>query len=89
MTSSSCGTKIAICGVRVFLGWGWGYRLAHVGYCGAVNIGHDEDLELWLYLEYQVTAILVPVTKSELTEEGTWSEVLIFGRGMDDKNVGV
>ena len=23
------------------------------------------------------------------TEEGTWSEVLIFGRGMDDKNVGV
>jgi hypothetical protein len=24
------------------------YHLAHMGYCGAVNIGHDEDLELWL-----------------------------------------
>jgi len=30
-----------------FLGGG-GNRLAHVGFCGAVNIGHDEDLELWL-----------------------------------------
>jgi hypothetical protein len=38
-------------------------------------------------LEYHVTAILVPVTKSELIEEGRWSEVLIFGRGMDVKNV--
>jgi len=27
---------------------GGGYRLARVGYCGAVNIGHDEDLEPWL-----------------------------------------
>ena len=63
--------------------------MARVGYCGAVNIGHDEDLELWLYLEFHVTAILVPVTKLELTEEGVWSEVLIFGRGMDAKNVGV
>jgi hypothetical protein len=63
--------------------------LARVGYYGAVNIGHDEDLEVWLYLEYHVRAILVPVTKSELIEEGLWSEVLIFGRGMDAKNVGM
>ena len=29
--------------------WGGGrYRLARVGFCGAINIGHDEDLELWL-----------------------------------------
>jgi len=26
---------------------------------------------------------LVPVAKSELIEEGVWSEVLIIGRGMD------
>ena len=45
-----------------FLGVG-GCRLARVGYCGTVNIGHDEDLELWLYLEYHVIAILVPVKK--------------------------
>ena len=49
-----------------------------MGYCGAVNIGHDEDLELWLYLEYHVMAMLVPVTKSELIEGGVLSEVLIF-----------
>jgi hypothetical protein len=42
-------------------GKGGGYRLARVGYCGAVNIGHVEDLELWLYLEYHVIAILVPL----------------------------
>ena len=30
-----------------FLGVG-GCRLARVGYCGTVNIGHDEDLELGL-----------------------------------------
>jgi len=29
------------------------------------------------------------VTKSELIGEGAWSEVLIFGRGMDAKNVDV
>jgi len=40
-------------------------------------------------LEYHVIAILVPVTKSELTEEGVYSDVLILGRGMDAKNVGV
>ena len=28
--------------------WGGGYHLAHVGYCGAVNFGHHDDLELWL-----------------------------------------
>jgi len=28
-------------------------------------------------------------SKSELIGEGVWSEVLIFGRGMDAKNVGV
>ena len=66
-----------------------GYSLARVGYCGGVNIGHGEDLEPWLTLECHVIAILVPVTKSELIEEGLWSEVLIFGRGMDSKNVGV
>ena len=52
-------------------------------FCGAVTIGHDEDLELWLYLEYHVIAILVPVTKSELIEEHVWLEVPIFGHGMD------
>ena len=29
-------------------GFGGDYRLARVGYCGAVNIGHVEDHELWL-----------------------------------------
>jgi hypothetical protein len=24
-----------------------GCRLVRVGYCGAVNIGHGEDIELW------------------------------------------
>jgi hypothetical protein len=33
--------------------------------------------------EYHAIAILVPITKSELIEEGVWSVVLIFGRGMD------
>ena len=27
---------------------GGGYRLVRLGYCGAANIGHDEDLERWL-----------------------------------------
>jgi len=40
-------------------------------------------------LEYRVIAILVPVAKSELIGEGVWSEVLMFGRGMDAKDVGV
>ena len=44
--SSSSSTKIAI---RCFdiLG-GVGHRLTRVGFCGAVNIGYDEDLELRL-----------------------------------------
>jgi len=58
---------------------GGDYHLVHVGFCGAVNIGHDEDLELWLQLEYRVIASLVPVAKSELIGEGVWSEVLILG----------
>jgi len=41
---------------------GGGSSLVHVGYCGAVNIGRD-DLELWLYLQYHVIAILAPLTK--------------------------
>jgi len=66
MTSSSRGTKIAIsCAVFFSLRVG-SCRLARVGCCGAVNIGHGEDLELWLSLECHVIAILVPVTKSEL-----------------------
>jgi len=68
---------------------GGSYCLVHGGFFGAVNIGHGEDLEPWLTLQCHVIAILVPVTKSELIEEGLWSEVLIFGRGMDSKNVGV
>jgi len=68
---------------------GGGDRLARVGYCGAVNIGHDDDHDLWLYLEYRVVAILVPLTKSELIEEGVWSAILIFGRGMEAKNLDV
>ena len=49
MTSSSCGTKIVICGsmLDVFW-WGEGYHLVPMGFCGAVSIGDDEDLELWL-----------------------------------------
>jgi hypothetical protein len=31
-----------------FFGRGGGHRLARVGYCGAVNTGHDEDLQMWL-----------------------------------------
>jgi hypothetical protein len=31
-----------------FFGGGGDYHLVHVGYCGAVNTGQDEDLELWL-----------------------------------------
>ena len=47
VTSSSRGTKVAIWCV-FFFGGGGGNRLARVGFCGAVNIGHDEDLGLWL-----------------------------------------
>ena len=36
-----------LCAVFFFWGGG-GYRLARVGFYGAVNVGHDEDLELWL-----------------------------------------
>jgi len=32
----------------LFGGGGGAIPLARVGFCGAVNIGHDEDLELWL-----------------------------------------
>ena len=40
-------------------------------------------------MEYHAIAILVPVTKSELIEEGVWLDVMIFGHGMDAKNVSV
>jgi len=45
------GTKMLNCYFKWVLGGGGGgarYRLVHVGYCGVVNIGLAEDLDLWL-----------------------------------------
>ena len=58
-----------------------GYRLVDVEYYGTVILGMMKIVSC--DYDWNVIAILVPVTKSELIGEGVWSEVLIFGRGMD------
>jgi hypothetical protein len=49
---------------------------------------HDEDLELGAVIGIPCNSDFGTSNKIG-TEEGMWSDVLIFGHGMDTKNVGV